>query len=194
MCPHNTGPAAKLTPSAAPPVPYPPPNQVHNPLPPQPPPQFIAPTGIIVVAPPTPVQPPQWTTGLFECLDDPSNCLTTLICPCVTFGQNAEVLDKGNTSCFCAGTACFCLFYCFGVFCCYTCTYRSKIRGLFSLPGDQCGDFFVHCLCTLCAFCQEYRELKNRGLDPSLGWSAAQQRMQPAVPVVVPPMPAQMNR
>lgn len=78
-------------------------------------------------------------------------------------------MNRGNEACFCAGTICVLLWYLFGVFCCYTCTYRSKLRGLFSLPGDQCGDYCIHCWCTYCALCQEYRELKNRGLDPSMG-------------------------
>ncbi|KAK7838379.1 protein plant cadmium resistance 12 [Quercus suber] len=29
-------------------------------------------------------------------------------------------------------------------------------------------------LCFFCALCQEYRELKNRGLDPEGGWVAAE--------------------
>ncbi|KAL6281569.1 hypothetical protein ACE6H2_018450 [Prunus campanulata] len=41
--------------------------------------------------------PPQWTTGLCGCFEDPSNCLMTCCCPCVTFGQNAEIIDKGTT-------------------------------------------------------------------------------------------------
>ncbi|WZZ60171.1 hypothetical protein YC2023_060278 [Brassica napus] len=29
--------------------------------------------------------------------------------------------------------------------------------------------WITHCFCEYCALCQEYRELKNRGLDPSIG-------------------------
>ncbi|OWM90309.1 hypothetical protein CDL15_Pgr014611 [Punica granatum] len=72
----------------------------------------------------------------------------------------------------------------------YTCTYRTKLRGQFSLPGDQCGDCCIHFWCPLCALCQEYRELKNRGLDPSIGWVANQQKMEQQVPAAigVPPV------
>ncbi|OWM90310.1 hypothetical protein CDL15_Pgr014612 [Punica granatum] len=155
MCPRDAGADTKSAPQSGQPF--------HAPPPPSAP-------GFVVVAPPTPSQVPKgWTTGLCDCFDDPSNCCITFFCPCVTFGQTAEVIDKGNTSCFCAGTICVLLWYFFGVFCCYTCTYRTKLRGLYSLPGDMCDDCCTHCLCTYCALCQEYRELKNRDLDPSIG-------------------------
>ncbi|KAI4374494.1 hypothetical protein MLD38_012481 [Melastoma candidum] len=96
-----------------------------------------------------------------------TSCITCC-CPCVTFGQNVKVIDKGNTSCACAGI----VFYLLGHFAfnaMYACTYRSKLRGQFSIPGDQCADFCIHCCCPLCAICQEHRELVNRGLDPSKG-------------------------
>ncbi|KAF5940210.1 hypothetical protein HYC85_021377 [Camellia sinensis] len=54
----------------------------------------------------------------------------------------------------------------------YGCTYRTKLRGLFGLPEGSIPDGLVHCLCCFCALCQDYRELKNRGADPSLGWEA----------------------
>ncbi|KAF3437876.1 hypothetical protein FNV43_RR20632 [Rhamnella rubrinervis] len=41
--------------------------------------------------------PGQWTTGLFNCLEDPSNCFLTWCFPFVTFGQRAEVLSQGHT-------------------------------------------------------------------------------------------------
>ncbi|XP_028774074.1 cell number regulator 2-like [Neltuma alba] len=109
----------------------------------------------------------------------------TCCCPCVTFGQNAEVIDKGNTSCACAGITVYCLAH-IGCACLYTFTYRGKLRGLFTyLPERPCYDFCVHCFCNYCAICQEYRELKNRGFDPSLGWSGNEQKMNKAT--LVPP-------
>ncbi|KAI6675749.1 hypothetical protein NL676_003655 [Syzygium grande] len=98
-----------------------------------------------------------WTTGLFGCFDDLSNCLITIFCPCVTFGQNAEIIDRGSTSCACAGTVCCLIYHFFYCSFWYTCTYRTKLRGLYSIPGDQCGDCFVHLLCVPCALCQEHR-------------------------------------
>lgn len=37
----------------------------------------------------------RWSTGLCHCCDDPANCLITCFCPCVTFGQIAEIVNKG---------------------------------------------------------------------------------------------------
>ncbi|PQP93225.1 protein PLANT CADMIUM RESISTANCE 12 [Prunus yedoensis var. nudiflora] len=122
--------------------------------------------------------PPQWTTGLCGCFEDPSNCLMTCCCPCVTFGQNAEIIDKGTTSCAFAGLIYHALSY-VGCSCLFSFPYRSKLRGLYSLPEDPCVDCCVHCLLPSCAICQEYRELKNRGQDPSIGWIANAQRMNP---------------
>ncbi|KAJ9140710.1 hypothetical protein P3X46_031322 [Hevea brasiliensis] len=132
----------------------------------------------------------QWTSGLCDCFDDPSNCLITCCCPCITFGQIAEIIDKGNTSCGLAGL----LYYATASIGCgwlYACTYRSKLRGLFSLPEAPCADWLVHCCCCACSLCQEYRELKNRGVDPSIGWQAnvdewSRERLQP--PFVAPGM------
>ncbi|KAK4799682.1 hypothetical protein SAY86_025047 [Trapa natans] len=175
MCPRKTGAAANSAPQSAPP-------QIYIPPP-------------VVIAPPTPAQkaPGKWTTGLFDCYEDVPNCVITLMCPCITFGQIAEIVDKGTTTCCGAATICSCLSCLFfGFFCCYTCTFRSKVRGLSSIPGDPLIDCFIHLLLYYCAFCQEYRELKNRGLDPSAGWAASHQTMQqPAIPVVMAP-PVQM--
>ncbi|KAF3792551.1 hypothetical protein EJ110_NYTH08459 [Nymphaea thermarum] len=52
---------------------------------------------------------------------------------------------------------------------CYTYPYRTKLRGQFQLPEDPMTDCLVHYCCTTCALCQEHRELKHRGLDPTLG-------------------------
>ncbi|OMP06791.1 hypothetical protein COLO4_07889 [Corchorus olitorius] len=54
----------------------------------------------------------------------------------------------------------------------YGSIYRTKLRKLFSLPAAPCGDHPVHGFCCLCSLTQEYRELKNRGADPSIGWEA----------------------
>ncbi|KAL3716253.1 hypothetical protein ACJRO7_007936 [Eucalyptus globulus] len=99
-----------------------------------------------------------WTTGLFG--------LITCFCSWITFGQNAEIIDKGT--CACAGALCcliFDLFYCSFW---YTCTYQTKLRGLYLIAGDQCGDCCVHLWCEPCAFCQEHRELKYHGFNPSI--------------------------
>ncbi|XP_059452963.1 cell number regulator 4-like [Corylus avellana] len=108
--------------------------------------------------------PGQWSTGLCGCFEDCGNCCLTAFAPIVTFGRTAELLDEGRTSCFNPASS----FYCGGAFFSYK--YRTKLRALYSLPEEPCGDFCVHCWCSSCAICQEYRELKNRGFDPSNGW------------------------
>ncbi|XXG51039.1 hypothetical protein AAC387_Pa02g4905 [Persea americana] len=123
--------------------------------------------------PPIGAIPGQWSSGLCDCCNDPSNCLLTCCCPCVAFGQIAEIIDRGTTSCALAAV----LYYALasvGCACVYTFNYRTRLRGLYSLEESPCADFFVHWCCMGCALCQEYRELKNRGTDPSIGSLFAQ--------------------
>ncbi|KAL3716256.1 hypothetical protein ACJRO7_007939 [Eucalyptus globulus] len=137
----------------------------------------------------------EWTTSLCACFGDIPNCFITCVCPCITFGQNAEIIDRGNITCVRAASLCCTVCnLCICTFC-YTCTYRTKLRSFFSIPGNQCGDCFVHLLCQLCALCQEYRELKNRGFDPSVGWVANQERRTRQVETMDPPsVPGSMIR
>ncbi|WRX18048.1 PLAC8 motif-containing protein - like 10 [Theobroma cacao] len=158
MCPNNSG-NPRSTPSKAPPA-----AAELPPYPPQPIPNF-APTAPVVS------KPSDWSTGLCSCCEDISSCITTCCCPCITFGQNAEIIDRGTTSCVGAGL----VYYLLAHACCsclYTCTYRKKLRSLFGLKEEPCADFFVHCCCHFCAICQEYRELQSQGFDPSVGWLA----------------------
>ncbi|OMP06435.1 hypothetical protein CCACVL1_01583 [Corchorus capsularis] len=39
----------------------------------------------------------RWSTGLFDCFSDVPNCCITFWCPCITFGQIAEIVDQGST-------------------------------------------------------------------------------------------------
>ncbi|GLT71074.1 hypothetical protein SLA2020_431160 [Shorea laevis] len=111
-----------------------------------------------------------WSTGLCDCFSDMRSCCLTLWCPCITFGQVSEIVDKGSSSC--GGNAT--LFYLISVFTgCgffYSCFYRSKLRRQYMLAEKPCWDCCVHLFCLHCALCQEYRELKNRGFDVSVGW------------------------
>ncbi|KAJ6721110.1 DUF614 FAMILY PROTEIN-RELATED [Salix viminalis] len=128
-------------------------------------------------AAPPPSQFPegQWSTGICNCFDDPSNCLLTCFCPCITFGRVAEILDRGNTSCRLQGLVYYAMSH-IGCAWLYGGVYRSKLRGFLSLPETPCADWLVHCCCCVCSLSQEYRELKNRGADPSLGWQANVER------------------
>nr|GMD23438.1 protein PLANT CADMIUM RESISTANCE 2-like [Ipomoea batatas] len=122
---------------------------------------------------PTQVKPKirgPWSTGLCDCFSDPRNCCVTFWCPCITFGQIAEIVDKGSNSCGVNGALYTILACVTGFPCCYSCFYRSKMREQYMLKESPCGDCLVHCFCESCALCQEYRELKNRGFDMSIGW------------------------
>ncbi|XP_059655362.1 protein PLANT CADMIUM RESISTANCE 2-like [Cornus florida] len=117
-----------------------------------------------------------WSTGLCNCFDDVPNCCMTLWCPCVTFGRIAEIVDKGSTSCGTSG-ALYALIACLiGCPCCYSCFYRSKMRQQYALHESPCNDCLIHCCCESCALCQEYRELKNRGVDMIIGWQGNVER------------------
>lgn len=50
-----------------------------------------------------------------------------------------------------------------------SCINREKMRVVYSLPPDPCGDCLVHFWCGPCALCQEYRELTNKGFDMKIG-------------------------
>jgi Cys-rich protein (TIGR01571 family) len=135
-----------------------------------------------------------WSSGLCGCFDDvggcksivsfnfnptiacaalfaqallPAGCLT-FFCPCVTFGRIAGIVDQGPPSC-CASGALYLLLSAAGLGCLYSCCYRSKLRARYELAETPCADCCVHLCCEPCALCQEYRELKARGFDMSLG-------------------------
>ncbi|PKI60492.1 hypothetical protein CRG98_019146 [Punica granatum] len=104
-----------------------------------------------------------WNTGLFDCMQDPSNAFITALFPCVTFGQIADVLDKGNTTCATSGII-------YGLSpCMLSRRYRTKLRRMFGLVEAPASDWIVHTIFEPCALCQEYRELNSRGIDPVLG-------------------------
>ncbi|XP_016728194.1 protein PLANT CADMIUM RESISTANCE 2 isoform X2 [Gossypium hirsutum] len=107
-----------------------------------------------------------------------NGCITCW-CPCVTFGQIAEIVDKESSSCGVNG-ALYTLIACVtGCACCYSCFYRSKMRQQYMLKKHPCGDCLVHCCCEYCALCQEYRELKTRGYDLSIGWHGNMEKRIP---------------
>ncbi|XP_059452365.1 protein PLANT CADMIUM RESISTANCE 12-like [Corylus avellana] len=132
----------------------------------------------------------QWSTGLCGCCDDPLNYVITCCFPFITAGQIVEIVDGGNTSCLVGGLTYFALAY-VGCGWVYSCTYRSKLRALFSLPEAPCADWLVHCCCCPCALRQEYRELRIRGADPSLGWQGNVEKWRrtgTTPPIVAPGM------
>ncbi|KAK9091502.1 hypothetical protein Sjap_024679 [Stephania japonica] len=124
-------------------------------------------------APPSPEKPKPlgpWSTGLCDCFDDVHNCCITCWCPCITFGRIAEIIDRGSSSCGTSGVLYTLMICVTGCPCFFTCFYRSKMRQQHLLKPDPCWDCCVHCWCEGCALCQEYRELRSRGYDLSIGW------------------------
>ncbi|XP_028767123.1 protein PLANT CADMIUM RESISTANCE 2 [Neltuma alba] len=136
-----------------------------------------------------------WSTGLCDCTSDVKNCCITCWCPCITFGQIAEILDKGSTSCGASG-ALYTLVACVtGCACLYSCFYRAKMRQQFSLKDQPCCDCLVHCCCEPCALCQEYRELQNHGFDMLIGWHGnVEQRNRELAMATAPPAEQGMTR
>ncbi|KAL5541099.1 hypothetical protein UlMin_043385 [Ulmus minor] len=117
---------------------------------------------------PSPHPRTQWSTRLSHCWDDPTNCVVTCICPCITFGQIAEIVNRGSTPCV-ENSVIYCLFSVTGLACLYSCLYRSRLRVQYDLEEKPCQDCLVHFCCEPCALCQEYRELNNRGFDMGIG-------------------------
>ncbi|ONK67268.1 uncharacterized protein A4U43_C06F18380 [Asparagus officinalis] len=161
------------------------PVQVQAPAPA--PPQAIrsSPYPAPAMYPPSNGGPAQWSTGLCHCFDDLSNCLVTCFCPCITFGQIADIVDRGTRPCSSSGTAYGLLLGFTGLACLYSCVYRSKLRAQYDLEETH-SDCLVHFCCEVCALCQEYRELKNRGFDMSIGWNANVDRQRRGV--IQPPV------
>ncbi|CAI9786320.1 unnamed protein product [Fraxinus pennsylvanica] len=124
----------------------------------------------------------RWSTGLCHCCDDPANCFITWFCPCITFGQIAEIVSKGSSPCAESGTK-YALLLVTGFACLYSCFYRSKLRSQYDLEESPCVDCLVHFCCETCALCQEYRELHSRGFDMGIGWEANLDRQQRGVTV-----------
>ncbi|XP_057850215.1 protein PLANT CADMIUM RESISTANCE 2 [Cryptomeria japonica] len=140
------------------------------------------------------LRPTVWSSGLFGCFKDFSTCCVTCFCPCITFGQIAEIVDEGSTSCAFGGAVYAVLCYFTGFACCYSCFYRKKMRVQFNLE-ETCTDCVVHWCCELCALCQEYRELKSRGYDPALGWIGNQQKQEREMgSAMTPPVNPNMAR
>ncbi|PPS00092.1 hypothetical protein GOBAR_AA20573 [Gossypium barbadense] len=113
-----------------------------------------------------------WSAGFCDCCSDLKTCCISYWCPCITFGQIAEIVDKGSTSCGASGALYTLIMFVTGCGCLYSCCYRSKLRKQYNLKGGNCGDCMRHFCCEPCALTQEYRELQNRGFDMSIGWHA----------------------
>ncbi|KAK3409364.1 hypothetical protein EUGRSUZ_J01492 [Eucalyptus grandis] len=144
--------------------------------------------GIIVKLPPS-APPSPWTTELFDCMDDPFVVVACCF-PCVTFGQIAEI------ACGTSGLLYGGIQFIISCLCLLSCTCRTKLRNRFNLIESPAPDCITHFFCECCALSEGYKELKNRGLDSSIGWqgnAANMQNVQYQV-VMVPPMHQQAMR
>lgn len=135
-----------------------------------------------------------WSSGLCGCFSDCSNCCVTCWCPCITFGQIANIVDKGSTSCATAGGLYALLALLTGCGCLYSCIYRSKMRQQYNLPEKPCNDCLLHFCCESCSLCQEYRELKHRGFDMSIGWHGNMEKRNGGITMAAPIHQGGMSR
>ncbi|KAK1302861.1 Protein PLANT CADMIUM RESISTANCE 6 [Acorus calamus] len=88
-----------------------------------------------------------WTTGLLDFMEDPGNALTTFFFPCITFGQIAEVIDNGQTSCGTSGIMYAGILVLIAMPCLLSCGYRSRLRVKYGLIESPADDWMVHFLC-----------------------------------------------
>ncbi|CAI9118129.1 OLC1v1019653C1 [Oldenlandia corymbosa var. corymbosa] len=127
--------------------------------------------------------PGEWSSGLCDCFSDVPNCCLTYWCPCITFGQIAEIVDQGSTSCGPIEALYTFISVITGCACIYSGFYRTKMRKQCNLPESPCGDCLAHFCCDTCALCQEHRELKNRGFDMSIGWQGNMEKQARGVAI-----------
>ncbi|MED6169941.1 hypothetical protein PIB30_025841 [Stylosanthes scabra] len=104
-----------------------------------------------------PSSSPAWSAKFCGCGGDAKTCLITCCLPCVTFGQIAEIVDEGRSSCATQG----CVYGLLMMVSChwlYSCVYREKLRNKYGLQGEL------------------------RGHDPSQGWIGPPTTNQPPMP------------
>ncbi|KAJ0896348.1 putative PLAC8 motif-containing protein [Helianthus annuus] len=154
----------------------------------------------VVGVPPQQAVAPTWSTGLFECFDDIPTLIITAFAPCVTFGQIAEMVDRGQNSKlmlrFIRFASCWDTIL-HGVWVLLSAYYRIKMSHLYKLPDDPIINILVHLICEPCALCQEYRELQARGFNMQLGvgWRNQSPEIQQSGGHTVPPkVPEGMTR
>ena len=114
--------------------------------------------------------PGMWTTGLFDCCEDPTACVEALICPACSVSAHYNRLKRGTpgTDMVCCLTmfvpdiCCLC-----GVTACGNMNNRSTIRGKYGIASeDDITSFCISWLCMPCAITQQYREMCYRNTYP----------------------------
>ncbi|KAM3705434.1 hypothetical protein ACJW31_03G080300 [Castanea mollissima] len=139
--------------------------------------------------------PVPWSSGLYDCCHDVSNCCLTCWCPCITFGRIADIVDKGSKTTGFSEVVYALIANLIGCGCLYSYPYRTKIRQQYMLEEKPCGDCLVHFCCEPCALCQEYRELEARGFDMTIGWKGnVEKRTGGVMATTAPVFQGSMNR
>jgi Cys-rich protein (TIGR01571 family) len=128
------------------------------------------PAAVPVYAAPGPVAPSQWQAGLCEWYKEFGVCIITCCVPCITFGQTAEIIDNGITTCATAGALCCLIHFVTGCGCLYTCGFRQKLRNRFGLPASPCNDCCVHC--TVSSNCAASTQPRVTSQLPHRLWSS----------------------
>ncbi|KAI8544465.1 hypothetical protein RHMOL_Rhmol08G0298900 [Rhododendron molle] len=109
-----------------------------------------------------------WSTGLFDCHENQTNAIVTACLPCITFGQISEIVDAGEMTCPLGTFIYMCMMPPLCSQWIMGSKYRAKLRKKYGLVEAPYEDVVSHIFCPCCSLCQEFRELKNRGLDPAL--------------------------
>ncbi|GJP56481.1 hypothetical protein CLOM_g15548 [Closterium sp. NIES-68] len=122
-----------------------------------------------------------WSATYFGCFQDIPTCCCGYFFPCVLAGRIAEIADSGSTGACQACCICCCVTYCcFGLGCLYSHGFRMKLRRKYDLPEEPCMDMLAHLWWFMCCgLIQEYRELKDRGWNPAIGYDANKRRNPP---------------
>jgi Cys-rich protein (TIGR01571 family) len=98
-----------------------------------------------------------WEENLFGCCAAGGFCCLVMVFPCCYPVFQGFIVNKAT------GESCFAPCCCSLMLCCVGgAMNRGKIRDRYLIQGSFCSDCLVHCLCTPCAICQEYSEVRNR--------------------------------
>lgn len=114
----------------------------------------------------------KWTSGPFDCTQDPKICLWSFLCPCIRFADNVSML--GIMQYWLALALMSCVWLLNGIsggmliWCCSAFAWmllRQKFRAKFDMEGQHefsymLGDYILYILCVPCAISQEARHIE----------------------------------
>ena len=101
-----------------------------------------------------------WSSGLCDCMQDCEICLISCFCPPIQYGRNSDHFNKSVCCVPCLSYLVLDMLGGWGW--CLGYSFRGALRNRLGIPGDSCGDLFVHCCCPCCALAQEGREIKAK--------------------------------